>query len=160
MTVLPITITIAGAAALINLWLATRIGRLRMQRKVMIGDGGDEALTARMRAQSNFVEYTPIFLILIGLIELAEGSKTWLWIVGILYILARIVHVFGMDRLQGSPLRTIGAAVTMLATLGLAGYALTIPYRAKSIRTGINYAEAAQDLASTRSATNGLVRRS
>ena len=51
-----------------------------------------------MRAQANFIEYTPFVLILIGLIELAEGSQLWLWIVGVVYILARIAHGFGMDR--------------------------------------------------------------
>jgi len=160
MTVLPITLTIAAAAVLLNLWLVARVGTLRHRFKVLIGDGGNEALTARMRAQANLVEQAPFFLILLGLIELAEGSKTWLWAVAILFILARIIHVFGMDRLQGSPLRTIGAAVSMLATLGLAIYALTIPYRHKPRDTGIYYAATAQAPASTLSPTKGFVRRS
>ena len=71
--ILPITLTIAGAAALLNIWLARRVGQMRLTHKVSIGDGGNEALIARMRAQANFVEYTPFVLILIGLIELAEG---------------------------------------------------------------------------------------
>jgi uncharacterized protein len=160
MTILPITITMAGAAALLNLWMAMRIGSLRHKHKVSIGDGGNEALIARMRAQANFIEFTPIFLILLGLIELAEGSMIWLWVVAILYVLARIAHVFGMDRLQGSPLRTAGAAVTMLSTIVLAVYALSIPYRHKSLKTGIIYVSANQAPASTRSPTNGLVLRS
>src|SRR5207253_622153 len=108
----------------------------------------------------NFIEYTPIFLILLGLIELAEGPMTWLWVAGILYILARIAHVFGMDRLQGSPLRIVGIAVTMLSTIVLAVYALSIPYRHKSLRTGIIYVSSDQAAPSTRSPTNGLVLRS
>src|SRR4051812_30958863 len=96
--ILPITLTITGAAALINIWLGRRVGQMRLTHKISIGDGGNEALTARMRAQSNFVEYTPLVLILIGLIELAVGSKLWLWVVGVVYILGRIAHAFGMDR--------------------------------------------------------------
>lgn len=128
--ILPITLTIAGAAALLNIWLARRVGQMRLTHKVSIGDGGNAALIARMRAQANFIEYTPFVLILIGLIELAEGSKLWLWIVGVVYILARIAHGFGMDRPSGDRLRlrTIGIIVTALILFGLALYAIALPY--------------------------------
>jgi len=130
--ILPITLTIAGAAALLNLWLAIRIGRIRSAQKVFMGDGGNEALIGRMRAQANFVEYTPFFLILLGLVEMARGTNFWLWIVGALYILARIAHALGMDvqnsRATQQRLRGAGILITMVALLGLAIYALTIPY--------------------------------
>jgi uncharacterized membrane protein YecN with MAPEG domain len=128
--ILPITLTIAGAAALLNIWLARRVGQMRLAHKVSIGDGGNEALIARMRAQANFVEYTPFVLILMGLIELAEGSKLWLWIVGVAYILARIAHGLGMDRPRPDPLRlrTIGVIATALVLFGLALYAIALPY--------------------------------
>ena len=128
--ILPITLTITGAAALLNIWLARRVGQMRLAHKVSIGDGGNEALIARMRAQANFVEYTPFVLILIGLIELAEGSRLWLWIVGVAYILARIAHGFGMDRPRPDPLklRMIGMISTALILFGLALYAIVLPY--------------------------------
>lgn len=128
--ILPITLTIAGAAALLNIWLARRVGQMRLTHKVSIGDGGNEALIARMRAQANFVEYTPFVLILIGLIELADGSRLWLWIVGLVYILGRIAHGFGMDRPSPDPLklRTIGVIATALILFGLALYAIVLPY--------------------------------
>lgn len=129
--ILPITLTIAAAATLLNIWLAMRIGRLRMAKKVSIGHGGDALLETRMRAQANFGEYTPFVLILLALIELAKGSQTWLWLVAILYILARIAHAFGMERPAPNKLRAGGAMITMLVLLGLAGYALSIPYLAK-----------------------------
>ncbi|HEX8309527.1 MAG TPA: MAPEG family protein [Allosphingosinicella sp.] len=128
--ILPITLTIAGAAALLNIWLARRVGQMRLAHKISIGDGGNEALVARMRAQANFIEYTPFVLILILLVELADGSKLWLWIVGMVYILARIAHGFGMDRPSGDKLklRMIGIVVTGLILLGLALYAIALPY--------------------------------
>ena len=130
MTLLPITLTIAGAAALLNIWLARRVGQIRMSDKISIGDGGNQALTARMRAQANFVEYTPFFLILLALIELAIGSKIWLWVVAVIYILGRIAHGFGMGRPHPDPLRLrmIGIVVTFLVLLGLALYAIALPY--------------------------------
>ena len=133
--ILPITLTIAAAAALLNIWLAMRVGRMRVAHKVSIGHGDSPLLETRMRAQANFVEYTPFFLVLLGLIELAHGSATWLWLVAIAYILARIAHAFGMERPAPNPLRAGGMIITMLALVGLAGYALAIPYLAKKPAT-------------------------
>ncbi|HEX8379527.1 MAG TPA: MAPEG family protein [Allosphingosinicella sp.] len=141
--ILPITLTIAGAAALLNIWLARRVGQMRVAHKVSIGDGGNEALIARMRAQANFIEYTPFVLILLGLIELAQGSRLWLWIVGVAYILARIAHAFGMDRSGPDKLklRMIGIVVTALVLLGLALYAIALPYLHRE-PARVTYAEA------------------
>ena len=124
--ILPITLTIAGAAALVNIWLGWRCGQVRTREKISIGDGGNLLLAARMRAHANFVEYTPFVLILIGLVELAEGTSAWLWAVGVVYILARIAHAFGMDGTL--KLRSAGIIATMLILLGLGLYALTIPF--------------------------------
>lgn len=122
--ILPVALTSAGAAALINLWLGVRVSRVRVAEKIMVGDGGNLRLIARMRAQLNFAEYTPLILVLIGLIELASGTSLWLWIVAAIYILARVLHGFGMDGWM--PGRLIGTFVTMLTTLGLGGYAAYI----------------------------------
>ena len=127
---LPITLTIAAAAALLNLWLGFRVGRVRIARKIATGDGGDPTIVARMRAQANFVEYTPFFLILLGLIEYARGPHPWLWGAGIAFILARIAHAFGMDRPAPNPLRFGGILVTLVALLGLALYAIWLTYAA------------------------------
>jgi uncharacterized membrane protein YecN with MAPEG domain len=125
MLILPVALATTGAAAILNIWLGIRVGRTRVAEKVSIGDGGNLKLIARMRAQLNFAEYTPIVLILIALIELAEGTQGWLWIVAALYILARILHPFGMDGWMTG--RTIGVAVTLLTLLGLGIYAALIP---------------------------------
>ena len=126
MIMLPIALTTAGAAALVNMWLGMRIGRVRQAEKISIGDGGNLRLIARMRAQLNFAEYVPLVLILIGLIELSSGSQLWLWIVSVLFILGRVLHGFGMDGWM--PGRMIGTMTTMLTMVGLGIYAAIIPY--------------------------------
>jgi uncharacterized membrane protein YecN with MAPEG domain len=95
-----------------------------------MGDGDNPHLIARMRAHENFIEYTPFFLILLALIEMAMGSSSWLWGIGIVYIVARICHAFGMDKTKPHPLRMIGILLTFLVLIGLAFYALSIPYLA------------------------------
>ena len=128
MQTLPITLTIAGAAALLNLWLSVRVSQLRFRHKVSLGTGGNAVVEKRMRAHANFTEYAPIFLVLLGLIELARGSETWLWAVAIAFILGRLAHAFGMDRPAPNPLRIGGMLLTYMTLLALAVYALTIPY--------------------------------
>jgi uncharacterized membrane protein YecN with MAPEG domain len=142
MMTLPITLTIAGAAVLINVWLGLRVSRLRIRDKVSLGDAGNERIHCRMRAQANFIEYTPLFLILLGLIELSRGSPAWLWGVAILYVLARLAHPFGMERPAPNPLRAGGMMVTWAILVGLAGYALAIPYLDRNEAPAISYAQA------------------
>lgn len=133
--ILPITLTMAGAAALLNFWLSWRVGQMRHRHKVLIGDGGQQALVARMRAQANFIEYAPFYLILLALIELGAGSATWLWIVSILFVLGRILHAFGMDKTTPNKLRIGGMILTMIPLLGLAVYAIVLAY-AQPIEAG------------------------
>lgn len=133
--ILPITLTAAGAAALINLWLAIRVGQVRTKEKVMIGDGGNENVIRRMRAHANFTEFTPFILILIGAIELATGTSTWLWAVSSLYLVGRLLHAFGMDGFM--PGRMIGTIITMLSLVGLGGYAIYLAHTSDGIDTEI-----------------------
>src|SRR3954471_3647869 len=127
--ILPITLTLAGACALLLVWLAARVSRGRRQFKVGLGDGGNEALLRRIRARGNYAKNLPIFLIRIGLVELAGGDRRILWAAGIFFILARIVHAFGMDKAERLRLRIIGLAASTLVILALALWALSFAYR-------------------------------
>ena len=123
---LPLTLTMAAAAGLINLWLALRIGQVRTSQKVSVGDGGNEFVIRRMRAQANFVEYTPFVLVLIGALECSGYAVTWLWVVGIVYMIGRLAHGLGMDGGAFGIGRMIGTLTSMLTLLGLSGYAIYV----------------------------------
>ena len=123
---LPITLMTAGAAAIINLWLALRTGAVRTKAKVSIGDGGNELLIRRMRAHANFVEYAPFIIILIGLLEFSTGTSWWLWGASALFLIGRVAHPIGMDGVM--PARMFGTLVTFVLLLGLGGYAVTLPF--------------------------------
>lgn len=128
-TVLPITLTIAAAAAVLHIWLAGRVSQLRRGYKISIGDGGNEALLRRIRAHGNYVENMPVVLILLALVELAGGDPRILWGAAIIFIVSRLLHAFGMDRTPPSRLRMFGMMGSMLALLILVGYAIFIVYR-------------------------------
>jgi uncharacterized membrane protein YecN with MAPEG domain len=124
--ILQTTLCLAAAAAVINFWLAVRVVQMRMAFKALHGDGGNEALARRMRAQLNFVENTPFVLILAGVIEMTGKAGPWLAIVGSIYMLARVAHAFGMDKVTPNALRGVSVLVTMLTLLGLSVVAVLI----------------------------------
>lgn len=144
MTVLPISLTFGGVAALLNIWLMMRVGKIRTQEKISVGDGNNEALIRRMRAHSNYIESTAFVMLLIVLIELATGSHVWLWIVGGVYFVGRIAHAFGMDGV--GPARMVGTLTTLLTQAGLAIMAIVTVYTTPAeVGTPIIDAPAATD---------------
>ena len=126
-----ITLIFAAALGLLNIWLGLRVSRGRIKHKVLIGHGEVPALEARMRAHANFNEYVPIALILMLLIELNVGASRWLWGLGALLVVARVLHPLGMDRTTTNALRAAGAALTWAVLLALIIWAVLLAYGIK-----------------------------
>ena len=81
--------------------LSINVIKLRRQNKVSFGDDGDRTLMRRIRAQANFIEYTPIFLLsLIGIEWLAVENIPYYFlyinIAGSLFIIGRILHALSL----------------------------------------------------------------
>ena len=129
---LPVTLAAAAGCALLNLWLSFRIGQVRHAEKIDVGDGGNERLIRRMRAQANFVENAPFVLVLLLAIELVHGTDGWLWLAAGAFLLARVAHGLGMDGGRFGAGRTIGTGVTLAVLLALgmwaAWLAVTTPH--------------------------------
>ena len=113
------SLIIAIALAVVNLWLSIRTGQARQAAKISIGDGDNPLLRARMRAHANFVEYVPIALILMVLIDRMGGNDSLLWLLGIALVVGRILHPFGMERPSPNPFRITGILLTYLVTVAL-----------------------------------------
>ena len=117
---LPTTLCLGAGALLINFWLAMRCGKARAANKISIGDGGNDLLMRRMRAQANFIEQVPLTLILIAAVELAGKGTWWLAPAGGVFLLGRIAHAIGMESDDGfKPGRPIGMFTGMLLQLAL-----------------------------------------
>ncbi len=81
--------------------LSMNVIKLRRQGKISFGDDGDRVLMRRIRAQGNFIEYTPIFLLSLIAIEwLAIENIPYYFlyinIVGSLFIIGRILHALSL----------------------------------------------------------------
>ena len=130
MTLIPVTLLAAAAATAVNLWLGGRISKLRHEYKVSVGDGGQEPLLRRMRAQANFIENAPFVLILLGGLEIS-GAKRWaLAIIAVIFVLARVSHAFGMDRADLRRWRMYGTLGTAFALVVLSIWAIVCAVRA------------------------------
>jgi hypothetical protein len=124
MTPVPITLLTAAAAVAVNIWLGARIVASRREHQVKIGDGGNEAVLRRMRAQANFTENAALFLILLGGLELSGGNRWALGVIAASFILARMAHGVGMDGPHVFRWRTIGMMTTVFGQVALSLWAI------------------------------------
>jgi uncharacterized protein len=117
MTVLPITSFVAAVCALGLIALSIPVTLRRLKVGVSDGAGDDAALHRRIRAQGNFIEYTPIALIALGLVEALGAAKWSIIAIGVSLVVGRSCHALGM--LCGAmPLRVIGMVGTYSSLLG------------------------------------------
>ena len=91
------TLITAGLLALLLLFLSGYVIAGRVKFKIDLGDGGNEQMRQRIRAQANFVEYVPMALILVMLVESASIGPDWLpGAMGGTLVVARIWHAQGL----------------------------------------------------------------
>lgn len=113
-----ITALYAGLLGVMSIVLAFGAGSLRGKTGISIGDGGNAQLLLAMRRHGNFIEYVPLALILIGLLEVAGVSNLAIHILGAGLLVARVFHAVGLkaDSIENIS-RAIGAAGTALVIL-------------------------------------------
>ncbi len=108
---LPNTSALAGAAAIFLVLLSLPVALRRRATRQSFGDGGDEAFNRRIRAQANFIEYVPLSILAIGLVEMNGGSQMMVCGLAATLAAARVLHAFGLwsNVLIG---RALGAMLT------------------------------------------------
>jgi uncharacterized membrane protein YecN with MAPEG domain len=103
------------------LWIA--VSSVRSELKCSIGDNGDKNLLLVIRRHGNFIEWVPFTLVLMILAEAQGTGATWLHAAGILLLIGRLAHPFGLKADNAAhPLRYVGNGTNMLAVaiLGVA----------------------------------------
>jgi uncharacterized membrane protein YecN with MAPEG domain len=109
---MPVFFVCAGLLGLLAVSLTVSVGRLRMQKKIYLGDGGDPDMLAAIRAHGNFMEYVPLCLLLIYVVS--DFYTFWyVAVLSLVLLLSRVLHAGGL--LGFIPLgRTLGASGTTL----------------------------------------------
>ncbi|SEF39616.1 hypothetical protein SAMN04515663_101146 [Alcanivorax sp. DSM 26293] len=116
---LPITALYAALSGFLIIALAANVVRLRLAKKVSLGDGGHKDVSRAIRAHGNTIEYLPLALILMALLEINGGSSTALHSYGILLVGGRVVYSYGMliPRSSANLARQLGVVTSWLVIL-------------------------------------------
>jgi uncharacterized membrane protein YecN with MAPEG domain len=130
---LPITLLYACVFAIFALALSFRVGAVRGKSgiSILVGEPQNMELAERVRAHQNFLEYVPLFLIVMGAVELSGGSANWLHGAAVLMLIGRVGHAIGLkhDNMSHKG-RLVGMLGTIGATLIVAIYGLIIAGKA------------------------------
>lgn len=88
------------------------------QKLIVTKSDDDGILQRKVRAFGNFMEYVPLALLLILILELINSPAWLLWLLGIVLTIARIAHAWGVIKIYGpSPYRAIGFFLTWFVYL-------------------------------------------
>lgn len=119
------TMLYAGALGIVFLILTARVIQQRGSSGIGLGDGGDTTLVRRIRGHSNFVEYVPLTLILIGLLETHGLNNLWLHVLGGALLVGRVLHGYAFAFSDHSPVgRSGGIGLTLLSLAAASALAI------------------------------------
>lgn len=111
MNSMPITALVAGIFALLIVPLSIQVSLQRAKANAVFGDAGDETLRRRVRAHGNFIEYAPLAVVALGLVEY-RGAATWLvWSLAVGFVFSRVVHALGMLFTSTPPVRAVAMLI-------------------------------------------------
>jgi uncharacterized protein len=91
-----ITSAYLGILALLYLVLGLQVSRLRRGEKVLFGDGGNIKLRSAIRAHANFVEYVPLIVLMVALLEMSRMPSIQVHLLLAALLVARLMHPLGM----------------------------------------------------------------
>ncbi len=120
-----------GIMMVVLSWRVTKLRHKYSGHKV--SETGHNELTAAVRAQDNFVEYLPLALLLMLMMENVGTSPYMLHLLGMLLVGARMLHLHGLNEPSGNgPGRRLGTRLTwaqiaissLLCALGAFGVTL------------------------------------
>ncbi|MEE9389031.1 MAG: MAPEG family protein [Paracoccaceae bacterium] len=110
-----------GLLALLTIYLSVRVSLARREHKISVGDGDNPALIKAIRTHANSIEYIPLGIILLILLELQNGEPWLVHLSGLALLFGRVLHAYGLGRQpQFIPGRVYGAYLTLFAITGAA----------------------------------------
>lgn len=126
----------AALLALLFIALSVHVIRGRRTLGAALGDANDIHMQRRIRAHGNFVEYTPLFLIMM---TFAERGHVYVWVLhllGIVFLTGRVMHAFSLlfdeqyneGKLVGNPTYRIAGMMITFGCLGFLSLTLIVQY--------------------------------
>jgi uncharacterized protein len=123
-----ITSAYLGILALLYLVLGLQVSRLRRGHRVLFGDGDNIKLRSTIRAHANFVEYVPIIVLMVAMLEMSGMPALRVHLLMGALLVARLLHPLGMyvgpRTLRFQICRVGGIVLTLLVMAGAASLLL------------------------------------
>lgn len=112
-----ITSLCALAVGLIYMAQTASVIKRRRGQRIVHGDAGDKTMMKRIRGHANTAEQAPIFLILLGLVEMQSATASIsLGTIAALFVIGRLMHgYYFLDTGAHHYFRMFGMMATLLA---------------------------------------------
>ncbi|MEM7082159.1 MAG: MAPEG family protein [Pseudomonadota bacterium] len=115
-----VTALYGSLAALLIVITALGVVKVRRREGIGLDNGGNKSLTHAMRIHANLVEYAPISVLLLLFLELNQAETVWLHTFGIVFLFARVIHLWGFSSNHGySHGRFLGTLITLLNIIAM-----------------------------------------
>ncbi|HTT98471.1 MAG TPA: MAPEG family protein [Rhizomicrobium sp.] len=115
------TAATAAMLAVLQMLLLLYTANGRGKYQAGLGDGGNAALLTRIRMHGNLAENAPLFLILLGLVEMSGQWPAFVPWIAIAFVIVRLSHAIGLAMSSGvTVFRFVGALGTVVTILMLA----------------------------------------
>ena len=114
-----ITSIYASLAVLLIVRLSLSVIKLRRKNRIIVGDGGNEELQLAIRTHANALEYIPITLLLLLMLELNGAPAILIHLLGATLLIGRIIHSIGLPA-KDIQKRVLGMQITIYLLIGLA----------------------------------------
>jgi len=126
-----ITLLYASLLSVLAVSLAFKTGLLRGKTNTMLGEGDAPGMLQSIRAFGNLIEYAPLAIIMLGLLEMQDINSWQLHLLGSTFFVSRILHAYGMAiSRESTPYRLVGIFGTWLIILvmGISGIWMSLPF--------------------------------
>lgn len=115
----------SGLLILLLVILSVRVVLARQKHRVVLGDGGNAALTLAGRVFGNAAEYIPVGIGALAVLTLLGLPAYAIHGVGGVLLLGRVLHATGLTAGKPTPGRLLGMVLTYLALI-IAGAMLLV----------------------------------
>ncbi|MEK9650184.1 MAG: MAPEG family protein [Gammaproteobacteria bacterium] len=120
-----ITLFYTSLITVLAIFLAYKVGIARGKSKILLGEGDSSYLLQAIRSHANLVEYAPLAMILLGLLEIAGVDNLKLHLLGSVFFVCRVLHAYGLSiSSESTPFRLVGTLGTWIIMLSMAIYGI------------------------------------
>lgn len=124
----PVTAMTAAILTLLFIFLSFQVVKQRVRTETSFGAGNDEQMDMVRGCQSNLIEYTPITLLMLAMLELSSANHLALMVLAVTFMVGRFLHAFGMHQHQAGKTPRFRQMAMLMTWLVMAALALWTIY--------------------------------